>query len=81
MIVPATFQMLNSHLWLVTTGLDSADRIFPSWQKVPSHRAAREKVESSLFLPNACSMAEAVRTEENKPRSGLTASEVPELSP
>lgn len=43
--------MLNSHLWLVTLVLDSADRVLPSWQKVPLHRAAREKVESSLFPP------------------------------
>lgn len=35
-VAPATFQMLNSHVWLVDTVLDSADldRQYPSLQAV-----------------------------------------------
>ena len=30
----ATFQVLNSHTWLVATTLETEDRMFPWWQKV-----------------------------------------------
>lgn len=32
---PATFQVHNSHVWLMATILDSRERMFPSLQKVP----------------------------------------------
>lgn len=51
MVPLASFQVLNSHMWLVATKLNSADyRTFLPLQKVLLHSAVLENMQNSLKL-------------------------------